>query len=111
MAKNPSINAYPEARRFMDAALDAPNGVATGTMTEAKAKKFRQHCYHLRANVRNASQRTYDPNHPMYAASPWDSITLTLQQMPEGHGWRVVATSGETSITFYDPITGEELTS
>jgi hypothetical protein len=111
MSANRSVNAYPEARRFLDAALDRENGVAVEFSSAADAKRFRQRCYQLRANVRNYNQRMYDPDSPLYGTSPWDAVTIQLSEPTEDKPkWAVIAWGDEAEIRMFDPVTGEEIT-
>lgn len=111
MSANTNPNAYPEARRFLDAALDRENGVAIEFNSRSEAMKFRQRCYQLRSNVRRYNQRMYDPDSSMYASSPWDTISLELHEPTEDKPkWAVVAWGEEAELCMYDPVTGEEIT-
>jgi hypothetical protein len=111
MPANTNPNAYPEARRFLDTALDHANGVAIEFATRGEATKFRQRCYQVRSNVRRYNQRVYDPDSAMYASSPWDTITLELREPTEDKPkWAVIAWGDETELRMFDPVTGEEIT-
>lgn len=69
-----------ELRDVLDRALVAPKGIRIRTPSPGQATSLRQRIYNIRRQDHEASQTLYDPGHPSYDASPYDVITVSIEE-------------------------------
>ena len=105
-----SHESFPDARAFLNRALENENGAEAVFDTPGGAFKFRMNCYTVRERERKRACKSYPEDHALFGKSPWDGFTFRLVE--EGGVHLVQALHGESSLEAYqvrDPVTKEKL--
>lgn len=100
--------AYPDARAFMDRALDSETGYRIIFDTEARTKNFRMRCYTARDRERKRNLKIYELQDPMYGTSVYHTIAFVIKPVgaqtlcevcrAEVKQWQLVATHSDNSM-------------
>lgn len=82
MSLSTSRLAYTDCYTLLDAALDNPRGLRVEMRSIPAASYFRLRIHHARQIDRNDNAKTYSPDHPLHACSPYDALTLRIEPGP-----------------------------
>lgn len=116
MGQPTSLHAYPQARALWDKALFSTNGIKVG-LTWKKATNLRFSMYALRKKEKEESRKIYEEGDPLFNASPWDSLQISIQDpAPDSEDddrpVHLLILTGEFALEgleITDPLTGEPI--
>lgn len=78
MSFSKSPLAFDDVKSYLHQALDAPKGIKITFPTRAAAITFRSRCNHYRKRDRDASKEIYEPGNPRRGTSPYDGLSLMI---------------------------------
>lgn len=79
MGFNRSPLAFADCQGAFDRALSSPRGIKIRCVSAAAAVRLRARMNHFRARDREKALTIYDPTHPMYGKSVYDSLITLLE--------------------------------
>ena len=89
-----SMFGFPDARAFLNRAIETQNGVRAIFPEWKGAFSFRMRCYAFRKRERALNRKVYEPGQPMFDATAHDGLIFKLEQMGDGR-WAVAAYNEE----------------
>ena len=78
MGQSQSPDANPDARAFMDAALEAEKGGRMRFVDYNSAFTFRNRCYTVKKREGERNQQMYETDHPMFFTTVYHTLVLLL---------------------------------
>lgn len=87
MGLSTSILAYKDCEEFLDRALDDAKGARIPFRSESEANYWRMRANQFRSLDRERNMQIHSPGHKMHGHSPYDELSLTIKQSPDGYFW------------------------
>jgi len=89
--------AFPDARAFLDRALDSEKGTRAVFPTRRAALAFRFRCYTVRSRDRGRAAKIYPAGTPGHGVSAYDSLSLMLFPSENG-AWQLIASQDPDTL-------------
>ena len=98
-----SRGAFGDCYKVLDAALDDEKGVRVEFRTHENANYFRMRLHQARAINRKDNADTYDRDHPLYNASPYDQLVVRLHAI-NGSYWLYIEKNRVEDLGAIEPL-------